>query len=502
MKSSIIGLVLVMAFMLVYYRVSGVVAIISLAFNALLILGLFAYFNVTLTLPGIAGLILTIGMAVDANVLIFERIREEQVTGKSLAVCVETGFEHATSAILDANITTLIAAAVLTQFGTGPVQGFAVALMIGVCSSVFSALVVTRAQMDFIAERKLVDKLRMSQLVPAGTKFKFLEQRKIAAVISVAAILIGAAFFAMRGADNFGVDFKNGTNVIVALNSPYAIEAGALRDHLTDAGFDSPTVQAYEEADTEYPNSFVIRVGETGQEEGAPSVSVSTRIQEALMPLTSNPSSADFDEEVNLLRGETVSPAVGDQLQRDALNAIFFALIFIVMYLWFRFEWKFAFGAVVALSHDVLIVLGIIALSGREITIPIVAALLTIIGYSLNDTIVVFDRIREDLALNKARGLSFMENLNMSINRTLSRTLLTSVTTLFVVVVLYVYGGSAINDFAFALIAGILVGTYSSVFVATPVVYAWQGWRDKRHPPSPETGRRGSRARKVKAETA
>lgn len=510
-NSSVIGLVLVMVFMLLYYRVAGIVANISLAINALLILGAFGYFDVTLTLPGIAGLILTIGMAVDANVLIFERIREEQATGKSFAACVEGGFDSATSAIIDANVTTLIAAAVLTQFGTGPVQGFAIALSIGVVSSVFSALVITRALMDFIADHKLVERLGMASLVPPGTKFKFLEKRRICAIVSVLAILAGAGIFAARGADNFGVDFKNGTNAIVSLHSAVAVSAGSLRDALTDAGFDAPTVQEYEETDAEHPNSFNIRVGETGQEEGASNTPVSTRIQQALLPLTDNPTSTDLDAEVTILRAETVGPAVGERLQRDALNAIFFALIFIVLYLWFRFEWKFALGAVVALTHDVLIVIGIIALAGREITIPVIAALLTIIGYSLNDTIVVFDRIREDIGLNKARGLSLMENLNMSINRTLSRTLLTSITTLFVVVVLFIFGGSAINDFAFALIAGVIVGTYSSVFVATPVVYAWENWRGSglggHGPASPSDEGRGRtggtrRRRRQKTSTA
>ena len=501
--SSIIGLLIVMVFMLFYYRVAGLVANISLAINALLILGAFAYFNVTLTLPGIAGLILTIGMAVDANVLIFERIREEQATGKSLAASVERGFEHASSAIWDANITTLIAAVVLTQFGTGPVQGFAIALCVGIVTSVFAALVITRAQLDFICERKLVAKLGMSHFIPAGTEIKFLEKRFVCTVISLAAIACGMIYFAMRGEDNFGVDFKQGTNAIVALNADGAVQAGELRDLLTSAGFDSPTVQEYQEADAEHPNSFVIRVGQTGHEEGDETASVSTRIQRALLPITMNPSSSDLGAEVNILRSETVGPAVSGKLKRDAINAIVFALVFIVLYLWFRFEWKFAFGAVVAITHDVLIVIGIIALAGREITIPIVAALLTIIGYSLNDTIVVFDRMREDLGLNKARGLSFMENLNISINRTLSRTLLTSITTLFVVVVLFVYGGSAINDFAFALIAGILVGTYSSIFVATPVVYAWQQWRDHRRPPSNiDAGRRGGRHRRSREKPA
>ena len=187
-----------------------------------------------------------------------------------------------------------------------------------------------------------------------------------------------------------------------------------------------------------------------------------------------------MDDQVEVLQSESVGPAVGEKLRRDAINAIFFALFFIILYLWFRFEWKYAVGAVVALVHDVLIVAGVLALFGREISIPTVAALLTIIGYSLNDTIVVFDRVREDLALNKSRGMNFIDMLNTSLNRTLSRTLLTSMTTLFVVLVLFIFGGPAINDFALALIAGVAVGTYSSLFVATPVVYAIQKFMDNR----------------------
>jgi preprotein translocase SecF subunit len=202
-------------------------------------------------------------------------------------------------------------------------------------------------------------------------------------------------------------------------------------------------------------------------------------VQVALSPL-SDLISGSLDEQVEILQSESVGPAVGEKLRRDAVNAIFFALFFIILYLWFRFEWKYAVGAVVALVHDVLIVIGVLALFQREISIPTVAALLTIIGYSLNDTIVVFDRVREDLALNKSRGMNFTDMLNTSLNRTLSRTLLTSMTTLFVVIVLFVFGGPAINDFALALIAGVIVGTYSSLFVATPVVYMLQNFVERR----------------------
>jgi len=485
-RSSLIGLGMVMVFMIVYYQAGGIIANISLAVNAIIILGAFAYFNTTLTMPGIAGLILTIGMAVDANVLIFERMREEAKNGKSLSVCIESGYERATSAILDANVTTLIAAIVLTQFGTGPVQGFAIALSIGICSSVFAALVITRALLEFLCERKIISKINMLSLISADTKIDFLGKRKMAALLSVVAILAGLGILGVRGSDFLGVDFTNGTNMQVSLVSDNEVGVEAVRNALSDAGFGGHEVQESEEAGVVDKNRFLIRISESTVPSGDAEVtedisseSISTTVQKALLPLTSTPDTAKLDEAVILLRVETVGPAVGQQLQRDARNAIFFALFFIVLYLWFRFEWKFAVGAVVALVHDVLIVIGLMALFGRELSIPVVAALLTIIGYSLNDTIVVFDRVREDMGLNKSRGMEFLDSMNLSINRTLSRTLLTSLTTLFVVVVLFLFGGSAINDFAFALIAGVIVGTYSSIFVATPVVYAWQKWRDK-----------------------
>lgn len=529
--SSLMGLAMVMVFMLVYYRMGGLIANAALAVNALLIMGAFAYFNATLTLPGIAGLILTIGMAVDANVLIFERIREELRNGKSLASSVEGGYEHATMTILDANITTLIAAVVLTQFGSGPVQGFAIALSIGVCTSVFAALVVTRALLDFFVGRKILKKLVMMSILRSEPKFKFIEKRRLAATMSCIAIAIGLTIFGMRGSGNFGVDFTNGTNMIVALTAQGEVAVGDVREQLIEAGFDSPTVQKYDEGGRGESNKFVIRlggadddadaspVGATEPQEGAgeestaevavvdltPTATISSRVQSALILLCTDPLAQNINDQVVLEKVETVGPAVGAKLQRDAVLAISYALIFIVAYLWFRFELRFALAAVVALVHDVLIVVGLFALTGREITIPVVAALLTIIGYSLNDTIVVFDRVREDMKLYRAKGMSFIDILNKSINQTLSRTILTSATTLFVVLVLFIFGGNAINDFAFALIAGVLVGTYSSIFIATPAIYVWENIRSRYKSPSgggKSGDTKGARSGKRKAKAA
>jgi len=381
----------------------------------------------------------------------------------------------------------------LTQFGTGPVQGFAIALSIGVVSSVFAALVVTRALLDLVSERRIVKKLSMTGWIPVETKFDLLGKRRLAVIVSLIAIATGASVFAYRGADNFGVDFRAGTNARLQIVSETPVTDEDVRLRLVEAGFEKAVVQDIDAATEVEENTFLVRVSETSAGEISAEIaedeSVSTRIQRALLPLTDNPSGSELDTLVQLQNVETVGPSVGAQLRADAANAIFFALLFIIIYLWFRFEWKFAVGAVVALVHDVLVVTGILSLFGQEITIPVVAALLTIIGYSLNDTIVVFDRIREDLALNKSRGMSLIENLNRSINRTLSRTLLTSLTTLFVVIILYLFGGAAIEPFAFALIAGVIVGTYSSVFVATPAVYALQGWSDRRRARLAEEGK-------------
>jgi len=477
--ASVLGLTLVIISVIAWYRFAGLIAVLSLAFNGLFVLAAFAYFDVTLTLPGIAGLVLTIGMAVDSNVLIYERIREEQLQGKSFANCIQAGFQNAASAILDSNVTTLIAAAVLLQFGTGAIKGFAIALAIGVVSTLFAALVVSRALIEFVGDRKLISRFKFTELIPLAPNIDFMGRRRMWMAISGAAILAGAAVFAVRGDDNFGVDFRTGTNARVLINASGEISDGAVRDKLVAAGFVEPIVQRYVQDSGSAANTFVIRIGQAESLDVADG-GVSTQLQQALLPLSDDPSSAELDKQVELLAVQSVGPSVGAQLRLDAVNTVLFALLFIIIYLWFRFEWKYALGAVVAMAHDVLIVIGVMSALGQQITIPVIAALLTIIGYSLNDTIVVFDRVREDLVINRSRGLSFLEGLNISINRTLSRTLLTSTTTMFVVIVLYFFGGDELQPFSLAMIIGIIVGTYSSIYIAAPIVLLWQGWRDKR----------------------
>lgn len=529
--SAVLSLVIVAVFMMVYYMWAGFVAMIGLAANFILIIAAMAYFGLTLTLPGVAGLILTIGMAVDANVLIYERIREELLLGHSLTSSIDNGFQRATVTILDANVTTLIAAAVLMQFGTGPIEGFAMTLSIGVCASVFAALVVCRALFDFLLNVKALKKLHMLALVPMDPKIPFLQMRRFAVVGSIVVIVAGMSLFAWRGAENFGVDFTQGTNINITLKANHEVPAGDLRVALANAGFISPVVQRTGEENVTQSNQFIIRVGDldTTAETKAPAAettpekpadapansgsaepesagdakpvstvtTVADRIKQALAPLTDSKNAADVVVEDQ----QTVGPAVGKQLRYDAAKALFWSFVFIIIYLWFRFELKFGVAAVVALFHDVMITLGVFAVMHRQIDMGVVAALLTIVGYSLNDTIVVFDRVREDLAVYRGKGYKYLDIMNIAINRTLSRTLLTALTTLFTVVVLFFFGGTAINNFALALIVGILIGTYSSIFIASPIVFFWQQLQGRHELPT-DTGREVSgRKRPSKAKT-
>ncbi|MFA6242648.1 MAG: protein translocase subunit SecD [Candidatus Hydrogenedentales bacterium] len=479
--SSLISLLIVCAAMIVYYRMAGVVANIALVMNALLLLACMAYFQATLTLPGIAGVILTIGMAVDANVLIYERMREELRNGKSLLACIDGGYAHAMSAIVDSNVTTLIAGVVLMQFGSGPIQGFAITLSIGILSSMFTSLIVTRAVFDFMTAKKWFTKINFMQAIKPDTKIPFMDWRKPFMIASIVTIVFSIGLYLARGDRMYGVDFTTGTNMILSLNSDNPIEVGAVRNTLSKAGFVEPTVTDYEQVGVESRNRFMVHLGEVS--EGAAvgtqteENSVATRVKSTLTEL------AGTADKVDIEKVDMVGPTVGRQLKLDAFKAIAWSFFFLIIYLWFRFELKFSVAAMVTLFHDVAIVLGLFAITGRQVSLGVIAGLLTVIGYSLNDTIIVFDRVREDLKLHRGRGTSILDLMNRSVNLTLSRTILTSMCTLFVVFVLLIWGGETINDFAFALTCGIVAGTYSSIFIACPIVHYWQlaaGRWDKR----------------------
>jgi len=450
LKAIMIGGICILCFMAIYYLMAGLIADFALFLNMVIITGVLSYFGATLTLPGIAGLLLTIGMAVDANVLIFERIREEFKLGKAIRSAIKSGYSKAFLTILDSNITTLITALILFQFGTGPIRGFATTLSVGILSSMFMALVVTRLILDLLTTQGNLKKITMFQLVKQP-KINFIGARRIAYVFSLIIIVSGIVSFAMRGGENFGIDFTGGALQQFKFKQPVNIED--IRGPLREIGLTDAVIQQFGGN-----KEIIIRTDKDT------SGSIISKFKERFRQ-------GDYE----LVRVEKVGPAIGEDLRRKALLAFLYSMIGICIYISFRFEVRFAVAAIVALLHDVLISVGALSLTGRQLSLPVIAALLTIVGYSINDTIVIFDRIREDRRL--MRKADYKTIINTSINQTLSRTVLTSLTTLLVVLALYFLGGEVINDFAFVLMVGVLAGTYSSVFVASPILIDWPASR-------------------------
>ena len=460
------GLIVVMLFMLIYYTTAGLIADLALLANILLIMGTLTIAGATLTLPGIAGIVLTIGMAVDANVLIFERIREEITNRKSLSNAIKNGYDRAFWTILDANLTTLFAASALIMFGSGPVKGFAVTLSIGIIASMFTALFMTRLIFDALLFKKLLTRVYMLQWLKVS-HFNFIQLQRIGLWLSVMILAASLMVFFYRGDSALGVDFAGGT--ALTMNFRQAIPAPDIKEFLEKSGYDNLRVS--------YKSSAI-------QE---------TQLLEIILPLSSQKAQetdllTDIQEKLNnqypanYSNGsiKTIGALVGKRFTRQACWAIFWALILILIYISFRFEFAYAIGAVAALTHDLIICTGIFLIvdfGDRQISLPVIAALLTIIGYSLNDTIVLFDRIRENLSLLPKDD--FHSIINVSINQILSRTLLTSVTTLLVILSLYLFGGGAINDFAMIMLSGIIIGTYSSIVIATPAMMLYRRRRNK-----------------------
>jgi SecD/SecF fusion protein len=438
-----VSLVVVSLFVLAYYRWLGVVAVGALLINMLVLLGLLAQFGFTLTLPGLAGLILTIGMSVDANVLVYERIREELNRHRSALETVASGFKHAFSSILDANVTTVIAAAILFWQGSGPVQGFAIALCLGIASTLFAALIASRTGAEWLAEKGGKAKLHMMQIV-GETAIPFLKLKWPAIAISIALTLICAAAALVRGPGALGVDFTGGD--LVTLRFQEKIDDGRIRSSLGNLA----EVAQYQRSPVGQDEILSLR---TAFGNGEPAVA---KLQQEFP-------SAGFQQ----IQLDKVAPVVGEELKNKAFLALVLGMIGIFLYTTWRFEAAFAVGATVAILHDVLLSLGIFVLLGRELSLPMVGAVLAVAGYSINDTIVIFDRIRETFrgGLHGNREAA----MNQAINQTLSRTLLTSGTTFLAVLVLFLIGGRVINDFALILLIGIVVGTYSSIFIASPI---------------------------------
>lgn len=446
LNSVVIGLALVLVFMAFYYKAFGLIANVALVANIVLIVAVMSMLQATLTLPGIAGIVLTVGMAVDANVLIFERIKEELRRGVKIQEAILQGYDKAFSTIADANITTFIAAILLFSFGTGPVKGFAITLSIGIATSMFTAIMGTRAIVNLVYGNRRLKSLPIAWGKGFGNfSFKLMEKRFLAVALSLAMIAVSVGSLATRGL-TLGIDFTGGYLIEVGYGE--SVDLPPIRSALEQGGFDDAVVQHFGTA-----KDVMVRIQ---PREDLQSSEVSDQIMGLLR---------DQDNSVELRRIEFVGPQIGEELREDGGLAMLFALIAIVIYVAFRFQLKFSLGAVVALVHDVIITMGVFSLTGIEFDLTVLAALLAVIGYSLNDTIVVFDRIRENFRMLR-RGEP-MQVLNNSINETLSRTMMTSVTTLLVLIALFVFGGEIIHAFAFALIIGVVVGTYSSIFVAS-----------------------------------
>jgi len=459
-RASIIGIIAVAGFMLVYYLLSGMIANVALISNVIILMGVMCSFGTTLTLPGIAGIVLTVGMAVDANVLIYERIREELAKGKSLRGAIAAGYDRAFGTIFDSHITTLISSIILIVLGTGPVKGFGVTLTIGVAASLFTALVVTRLIFDWLLGRNLIKDLKMLHIIRV-TKIDFMRWAVPAFAVSWLVILIGIGYGVFgRGKDLLGVEFAGGTLVTMTFDQSKDIGVDQIRNSALKAGVGESLI-AYQKDLGNNSRTLRVTIRATGEKEGeAAAEKVIAQIK------------SDFpDAKFEVGGKDHVGPTVGVELRNTAIVASLLAMFGILIYVAFRYEFSFALAAVIAIVHDILMTLGCYFLSGREMNSSTVAAVLTIIGFSINDTIVIFDRIREDLKLG-VRG-SFRELINQALNQTLSRTIITSGTVFLSTMALFIFGGGPVNDFAFTFLIGIITGTYSSIYIASAIVLWW-----------------------------
>ena len=458
-RAALIGAGAVIIFMVVYYLMAGVVANVALLFNILITMGVLAMFKFTLTLPGIAGIVLTIGMAVDTNVLIYERVREELASGKALRAAIAAAYSRAFRVIFDAHFTAILTAAILISLGSGPVKGFGVTLVIGLLANLFSGVFVTRIIFDWLVAKGWMKSFKMQHVFRALPHINFLGVWKIAFALSWALIITGMVVFVNRGGmkvgvgEVYGIDFKGGDTA--TLGYTQRINVDEIRHNLEANHFDEAYIQ-YERDLTGGSEVLQLRLP-------------AGKTEEVVKHLQDEYPQAQF----KVLSTESVGAIVGKELLNQALWAVAVSLIAIMIYIALRFgELSYGLGALVSLIHDVLMTVGLFCLwpwPHRTFSMPVVAAVLTLIGYSINDTIVVFDRIRENKKLTGGK-LNYFDLINRSVNETLSRTILTAGTVFLCSVALYGFGGRVLNDFAFCFVVGVLTGTYSSIYIASPVV--------------------------------
>lgn len=452
LMSGLIGTLLVFCFMFLFYRLSGVIANVALVLNILLLFTGLAMMQATLTLPGIAGIILSIGMAVDSNILIFERMRDEFALGKSVKSGIEGGYSKAFWSIVDSQVTTLITAFALFLFGTGPIKGFAVTLSLGIIFNLFTTLFGTRVVYDAIYSLKKLKDLRFLPF-PIKPSINFMGVRKIAFTFSAVVSLVGLVAFVQigRGAANLGIDFSGGTMVQYLAAEPFSL--GEVRAALHKAGLDGAQPQRVENE-----NRLIVKVKKSEEVVGEVTKTVTDTLSRELP-----------DKRFTLESQSEIGSSVSDALREKAVEAIIISMIGVILYLALRFDLKFGLAAAISTFHDVLAVLGVCWILDIEMNLLIITSLLTLAGYSLNDTVVIFDRIREQM--NKMPGEELLTIINVSTNDMLYRSMMTAGTTMLVLAALLIFGGAVIHDFAFTLLFGIAFGTYSSVFVASPVLY-------------------------------
>jgi SecD/SecF fusion protein len=458
--AAIAGLGLTLLFVLAYYRFAGLVALAGLMINMLILFGCMAMFGATFTLPGIAGIILTIGVAVDANVLIYERLREELAGGKSLKNALKAAYEKAFSAIFDANITTLLTAIILLWRASDQMKGFAITLTIGILSSMFAALLVTRVIFFWGSDTGAFKKLSFMNLIPERT-IKFMQMRKYAFKLS-ALIFIGSLLIVGTKRDSaLGIDFLGGSILTVQLEDGQELSAVTVKDAIGDLDLNKNATAQLETVPNSDGSIITLKCGTDDIQ------MIKDELRKDIQILGDKNELGAYNLTID---ENTISASLGGEFLKNSIIALGLGLLAVLIYISLRFEFSFAVGAFAALFHDIVICIGIVVIFGTELSLIHVGAFLTIAGYSINDTIVVFDRMRESLRNKRGKVIDVM---NIAINATLSRTILTSVTTFVAVLVLWIFGGAALKEFSFAIMIGVVVGTYSSIFIAAPVVYIW-----------------------------